>query len=166
MKYASWSALFALLLSITLISFGANANPKPRAICSFTFEAKGTDIQVLIGYSKLRGEGKILCVNADREAEELPFKITIGTPVIFPRLSFAPSLVVRGGADSIEVPQGGAKSILDQYITMDFRAAIGTAGYANFLGLVGEKNKLEFTLALDNIEGFGIAVGGTQITIE
>ena len=136
------------------------------ATCNLAFEAKGTDIQILIGYSKLVGRGEIACVDTTGKQEKLKIKVTVGTPVIFPRVAFAPSLIVHGGASGIGILKGGPKVLLDRYLTIDVRGALGTAGFARALVLEGENNGLSFNLGLEDVEGFGIAVGATHVSLE
>ncbi len=163
---------FSLPLLVTVLSVcaavsprRANANPA-GATCSLEFEAKGTDIQILIGYSKLKGNGRIICIDNAGKAAALPFKITIGTPVIFPRVSFVPSLVVRGRASGIVILKGGPQVILGKYLTIDVRGALGGSGFAKSMALEGQDGDLSFNLEMDDVEGFGIAVGGTIVTFE
>lgn len=165
MNYRSQFFLMALALLFACPRANAAASPV-TSTCSFSFEAKGTDIQILIGYSKLKGSGKITCVNqATMKSEELPFTITIGTPVLFPRIAFAPSLVVHGEASGITILKGGPKVLIGKYLTVDIRAAIGK-GFARSLALEGQDNDLSISLDLEDIEGFGIAVGGTVVNLQ
>lgn len=163
MKHPFLLPLFAaVFIAISLPSAQAFA----QATCALEFQAKGTDIQILIGYSKLVGKGKITCVDASGKAENLPIKVTVGTPVFFPRISFAPLLTVNGAASGIQILKGGARVLLDKYLTVDIRAAIGHAGVAKSLALEGETNGLSFGLDLDDVDGFGLAVGATNVTLE
>ncbi len=163
---------FSLLLLVTGLSVlgvisPLPANAKPAgSTCSLEFEAKGTDIQILIGYSKLKGSGRIACIDDSGKAEVLPFKMTIGTPVIFPRVSFVPSLVVRGRASGIAILKGGPQVILGKYLTIDIRGALGGSGFAKSMALEGQDGDLSFNLEIDDVDGFGIAVGGTIVTLE
>lgn len=157
--------LSALIFSALFInSFPANA-VTGGTTCNLEFEVHGRDIQILIGYSKLKGSGHIWCVDATGVREELPVNVTIGTPLLFPRVSFAPSLTIRGVATGIAILKGGPKAILGKYDTIDLRAAVG-GGIGTSLALSGEDNGLTITLGLQDVEGFGIAVGGTIVAIE
>lgn len=158
---------FVLLAALAFVEGSAEIVHAAPAIthCQLQFEAKGTDIQVLVGYSKLKGRGQIVCVAPDSRRENLAIKIQIGTPIIFPRVSFAPSLSVHGASGDIQVLKGGPRAILGRYLTVDIRAALGD-GFASTLALQGENNGLTFELGLDDVEGFGIAVGGTVVQIE
>lgn len=160
------SLALAMLVTVFCI-FPVHANAAATSTtCSLEFEAKGTDIQILIGYSKLKGQGRITCIDGARKVEELPFKITIGTPVIFPRVSFVPSLVVHGRASGIAILKGGPQVLIGKYLTIDIRGAIGGAGFAKSMSLEGQDNDLSFDLEMDDVDGFGIAVGGTIVTLE
>lgn len=163
MKHLLLLPLFAaVFISSALVPLKASA----QGTCSLEFQAKGTDIQILIGYSKLVGRGKIICTEASGPTETLPIKVTVGTPVFFPRISFAPSLTVNGRASGIQILKGGARVLLDKYLTVDIRAAIGHAGVAKSLALEGQNNGISFSLDLDDVDGFGIAVGATNVTLE
>jgi hypothetical protein len=157
----------ALIFSASLFgSFSAQAVTVAGAsTCNLEFEVKGRDIQILLGYSKLKGAGRIWCIDAAGTREELPIKVTIGTPLLFPRISFAPSLTVRGAASGIAILKGGPQVLLGKYNTIELRLAVG-GGFGTSLALSGEDNGLAITLGLQDVEGFGIAVGGTIVTIE
>lgn len=130
------------------------------------FRAEGRDIQILLGYSRLKGTGRILCVSsADSQTTEMKMKVTIGTPVLFPRIAFAPSLVVHGRAEGIRILKGGPRVLFGDYLTLDFRAAAG-AGIGAMLTLEGQDSGVTIQLSLENVEGFGIAAGGTRVTFE
>ena len=154
--------LSALALSALLLIPGL---ARASSTCNLEFQVHGRDIQFLLGYSKLNGSGHIWCVDASGVREELPVKVTIGTPVFFPRVSFAPSLTVRGAATGINILKGGAQVLLGKYDTVDLRIAAG-GGVGTSLALSGQDNGLTITLGLQDVEGFGIAVGGTIVTIE
>lgn len=163
------SILFPLLFLVPALAPETSMalSPTPYT-CDLEFTAKGTDIQILIGYSKLVGRGKISCVNTrarDLPPVEIPVKVTIGTPVLFPRVSFAPSLVVRGLATGIGILKGGPEVLLGKYLTVDARISVH-AGVGASLSLEGQDNAIFISLGLQGVEGFGIAVGGTVVELE
>ena len=158
----------SLILSVFGSAFGAQAHaqaPTGSSNCHLNFEVKGTDIQILVGYSRLRGRGVIVCRDNAGTSTSTDMKVTIGTPVLFPRISFAPSLTVRGAADKIRILKGGPQVIFGKYMTLDIRVAIG-GGVGTSLALEGEDNGLTINLGLQDVEGFGLAAGGTIITFE
>ncbi|MBN8541546.1 MAG: hypothetical protein J0L82_14225 [Deltaproteobacteria bacterium] len=155
-----------LLFSLLTIAGGsANAQVVGESTCSFSFEVKGTDIQVLIGRSKLNGYGTIRCEDPHGNTEVLNVKVTVGTPVLFPRIAFAPSVVVRGESTGITVPNGGPQGLLGQYLTVDIRGSL-TSGAGATLSILNDDSGLALNLVLVGVEGFGIAVGGTIVTLE
>ena len=133
--------------------------------CQLNFEVKGTDIQILVGYSRLKGQGVITCRDDAGQTTSTKMKVTIGTPVLFPRISFAPSLTVRGASDEIRILKGGPAVIFGKYLTLDIRIAVG-GGRGTSLALEGEENGLSINLSLQDVEGFGLAAGGTIVTFE
>lgn len=153
------------LLAIFLISPSAKAAVSGPSVCNLRFEVRGTDIQVLIGKSKLNGTGEVICRDSQGNQEVLNVKVNVGTPVLFPRLAFAPSVVVRGESQNISVPSGGARGLLGQYLTVDVRGSLSSGAGAN-LALLSDNSGLALNLTLVGVEGFGIAVGGTIVTIE
>jgi hypothetical protein len=160
----------ALILTIvfSLITFSggsASAQVGGKSTCSFSFEVKGTDIQVLIGRSKLNGSGTIRCEDLYGNTESMNVKVTVGTPVLFPRIAFAPSVVVRGESTGINVPSGGPQGLLGQYLTVDIRGSL-TSGAGATLSIINDDSGLALNLVLVGVEGFGIAVGGTIVTLE
>lgn len=145
-------------------ALAASLAPSLRSTCSLTFTVKGTDIQILIGHSKLTGKGLISCHDERGHDSSLPVRVKIGTPVLFPRFSFSPSLTVHGSAQDIQVPRDGAKFLLGDYLTVDVTAAF-SGGIGKSLDLQGETNGLALKLKLDDVDGFGLAVGATRVTI-
>lgn len=163
-----FTTLIAALASVVLglaTSPSASAAVSGPANCDLRFEVKGTDIQILIGKSKLKGSGEIFCQDAQGNQELLNVKVNVGTPVLFPRIAFAPSVVVRGESKNIGVQSGGAKSLLGQYLTVDVRGSLSSGAGAN-LALLSEDSGLALNLTVVGVEGFGIAVGGTIVSIE
>lgn len=156
------SFVFSLL---TFSGGSANAQVIGKSTCSFAFEVKGTDIQVLIGRSKLNGYGVIHCEDSYGNIETLNVKVTVGTPVLFPRIAFAPMVVVRGESSGITVASGGPKGLLGQYLTVDIRGSL-TSGAGATLSIFNDDSGLALNLVLVGVEGFGIAVGGTLVNIE
>lgn len=154
---------------LTLLAASAEAQASGPingpSVCSFAFEVKGTDIQVLIGRSKLNGSGIIRCEDAYGNSEALNVKVTVGTPVLFPRIAFAPSVVVRGESTGINVQSGGPRGLLGQYLTVDIRGSL-TSGAGATLSIFNDDSGLALNLVVVGVEGFGIAVGGTIVTIE
>lgn len=162
------SKMLLLTIFLALVSTfapPAEAQISGKSTCDFGFEVKGTDIQVLIGRSKLNGFGTIRCDDSYGNSEILNVKVTVGTPVLFPRIAFAPSVVVRGESTGITVPSGGARSLLGQYLTVDIRGSI-TSGAGAILSILNDDTGLALNLVLVGVEGFGIAVGGTIVTLE
>ena len=167
------SRAFVFLVGFIFFGFFLSLSPSraqavldaPTTTCRLEFQVKGTDIQILLGYSKLRGKGKIECFDPSGAREERPIKVTIGTPLLFPRISFAPSLVVRGRAEKIKILKGGPQVLLGSYNTLDVRAAL-VAGAAAIVALEGEDNGILINLNLHDVEGFGLAAGGTVVTFE
>lgn len=155
------ASFFAALLSPNF----AEAQVSGKSTCSFSFEVKGTDIQVLIGRSKLNGSGTIRCEDSYGKSESMNVKVTVGTPVLFPRLAFAPSVVVRGEASGITSLSGGPRALLGQYLTVDVRGSL-TSGAGATLSIFNDDSGLALNLVLVGVEGFGIAVGGTMVNIE
>lgn len=158
-----------LALSIPLVVLfmagAANASTSGPVTCDLRFEVKGTDIQILIGKSKLKGTGEIVCQDANGNQENLNVKVNVGTPVLFPRIAFAPSVVVRGESKNIGVQSGGARGLLGQYLTVDIRGSLSSGAGAT-LTLLSENTGLALNLTVVGVEGFGIAVGGTIVSIE
>jgi hypothetical protein len=113
---------FSLLVRVEQVQADT---PSGSSICHLNFEVKGTDIQILLGYSRLRGQGVITCVDAVGKTTSTNMKVTVGTPLLFPRISFAPSLTVRGAADQIRILKGGPEVIFGKYMTLDIRFAFG-----------------------------------------
>lgn len=136
-----------------------------EAVCDFQFSVKGIDVQIFIGKSKLKGTGVIQCQDAAGNTETLNVKVKMGTPFIFPRLAFAPSIAIQGESHGIHVRSGGASSILGNYLTVDVRGSISSGAGAT-LSLLSEDSGLALSLTAVGVEGFGIAVGGTIVTIE
>ncbi len=165
----SINTLFGLApLVFVLVFFNApfaESQVSGQSTCSFAFEVKGTDIQVLIGRSKLNGTGVIRCEDTYGNKESLNVKVTVGTPVLFPRIAFAPSVVVRGESTGITILSGGPKGLLGEYLTVDIRGSLTTGGGAT-LSIFNDDSGLALNLMLVGVEGFGIAVGGTFVTIE
>ncbi len=165
--------VFATCLLMTLFtSHDAQAEapaPAGSSDCALEFRAEGRDIQILLGYSRLRGTGRIVCVQNNGpdagKATESEMKVSIGTPVLFPRISFAPSLVVHGRAKNIRILKGGPSVLFGDYLTLDFRAAVGS-GVGAMLTLEGQENGVSIALDLENVEGFGIAAGGTRVSFQ
>ena len=135
------------------------------ALCDLRFEVKGTDIQILIGKSKLKGSGEIYCRDAQGNQESLNVKVNVGTPVLLPRIAFAASVVVRGESKNISVQSGGPRGLLGQYLTVDVRGSLTSGAGAN-LALLSEDSGIALNLTVVGVEGFGIAVGGTIVSIE
>lgn len=159
---------FVLTFASGLITFftpPAGAQVVGKSTCSFAFDVKGTDIQVLIGRSKLNGSGLIRCEDSYGNTEVLNVKVTVGTPVFFPRIAFAPSIVVHGEAKGISVPSGGPQSLRGQYLTVDIIGSL-TTGAGATLSILNDDSGLALSLVIVGVEGFGIAVGGTLVTIE
>lgn len=166
---SQFAQLVTAFLALLLVSFGTAsqapaATPGP-AVCDLRFEVKGTDIQILIGKSKLKGTGEIFCRDNQGNQETLNVKVNVGTPVLFPRIAFAPSVVVRGESKNIGIPSGGARGLLGQYLTVDVRGSLSSGAGAN-LALLSEDSGLALNLTVVGVEGFGIAVGGTIVSIE
>jgi hypothetical protein len=158
--------IISFLFSLLTFSGGlANAQVVGKSTCSVSFEVKGTDIQVLIGRSKLNGYGVIRCEDSYGNIETLNVKVTVGTPVLFPRVAFAPTVVVRGESTGITVPRGGPQGLLGQYLTVDIRGSL-TSGAGAKLSIFNDDSGLALNLVLVGVEGFGIAVGGTLVNIE
>jgi hypothetical protein len=126
---------------------------------------KGTDIQILLGKSKLNGTGEIRCRDSQGNEERLVVKVNVGTPVLFPRLAFAPFVVVRGESQRIPVQAGGPKGLLGQYLTVDVRGSLTSGAGAN-LAIISEESGVALNLTVVGVECFGIAVGGTIVSIE
>ncbi len=167
--FASWMAFlaasFIAFILSTFASSSAFAVVSGPASCDLRFEVKGTDIQILIGKSKLKGTGEIFCRDAQGNQESLNVKVNVGTPVLFPRIAFAPSVVVRGESKNIGVQSGGPRGLLGQYLTVDIRGSLTSGAGAN-LSLLSEDTGLALNLTVVGVEGFGIAVGGTIVSIE
>lgn len=160
--FAATAFIFALLNFSTP---SASAQVSGKSTCAFSFEVKGTDIQVLIGRSKLNGSGVVRCEDTYGNSESLNVKVTVGTPVLFPRIAFAPSVVVRGESTGITVLSGGPRGLLGQYLTVDIRGSLSSGAGAT-LSILSDDSGLALNLVLVGVEGFGIAVGGTIVTIE
>lgn len=163
-------ASFLATIFLAKPSFAADSSaPAGSSDCALEFRAEGRDIQILLGYSRLKGVGRIVCVynNGPRAGEsvESKMKATIGTPILFPRISFAPSLVVHGRAKNIRILKGGPSVLFGDYLTLDFRAAAGS-GVGAMLTLEGQENGVSIDLDLENVEGFGIAAGGTRVSFQ
>lgn len=157
--------VFVVLAIVGSFSLPSTATAATLLNCNLEFQVKGTDIQILIGYSRLRGAGSIACLDPSEKQVILPIKVTIGTPILFPRVSFAPSLIVRGAATGIRVLADGPAALRGKYLTLDIRAALGQ-GAASILDLESEDGGTVIQLRLHDVEGFGLAVGGTIVTIE
>lgn len=158
------------LIGAALLAMGTLVGPSQAraasvSTCSLEFQVKGTDIQILVGYSRLRGIGSVSCIDASGKQTSLPVKVTVGTPILFPRVSFAPSLVVRGAATGIQILDKGPEALRGKYLTLDIRVALGQ-GAASILQLESEDGGTVIQLGLHDVEGFGLAVGGTIVTIE
>ena len=164
-------ATFLLFNFTTPNSARAAEAPAPAGSsdCALEFRAEGREIQILLGYSRLRGTGRIVCVQKNGpeagKATEAKMKVTMGTPVLFPRIAFSPSLVIHGRAKNIRILKGGPSVLFGDYLTLDFRAAVG-GGIGAILTLEGEDNGVSIGLDLENVEGFGIAAGGTRVTFK
>lgn len=160
------SLFFAFVTIFSVTSFSvASADT-----CALEFTAKGRDLQILVGYSHLKGKGLIKCVDDHRRSTALPIRVTFKTPILFPRFSLSPTVTVHGVASGIQVPPetrrgppGGAPAILGSYLTVNATAAVGE-GAGTSLDLQGEDNQTPINLKLENIEGFGVAIGATQVT--
>ena len=85
---SQFAQLVTAFLALLLVSFGtasqAPAATRGPAVCDLRFEVKGTDIQILIGKSKLKGTGEIFCRDNQGNQETLNVKVNVGTPVLFP----------------------------------------------------------------------------------
>lgn len=158
---------FSTIFSLSSFPSRADAEVAPigSSMCHLNFEVKGTDIQILIGYSRLKGRGVIVCRDEAGQTTSTDMKVSIGTPVLFPRISFAPSLIVRGAADGVRILKGGPSVLFGKYMTLDIRLAVG-GGVGTSLALEGEDNGLSINLGLQDVEGFGLAAGGTIVTFE
>lgn len=152
----------AIVLSwvLGIASNNAEASTKPW-VCKLAFDARGTDIQILIGYSKISGLGDITCTNQqDGQKTSQRVGVVLGTPVVFPRISFGPSIHVRGKA-SVPMDSGDPRAFLGTYLTVDARLGRSVL----MLQLLKQNSSLAFDLDLEGVDGFGIAVGGTTIEI-
>lgn len=138
---------------------------EPLWTCGMEMEVSGMDIQILVGYSKLEGTGKISCVDIAGNTEVLPVKVTMGTPVLFPRLAFAPAISIKGLATGIGLASGGPSALLGNYLVVDAKIAVG-AGLGGSLALLGQSNAVTINMGIQGVEGFGIAVGGTFVKLE
>jgi len=163
------STVKAFTLSLALLLGGLTFSERSEAAsvltCGLDFQVKGTDIQILVGYSRLRGVGTISCIDASGKKTSLPIKVTVGTPILFPRVSFAPWLIVRGSATDVKFLGQGPETLRGKYLTLDIRVAVDR-GAASILALESEDGSIVIDLILDDVEGFGLAVGGTIVTIE
>lgn len=145
---------------LTLFPQNAEAAAKPW-LCNLEFDARGTDIQILIGYSKISGIGEITCINQlDGETISRRVGVTLGTPIVFPRISFGPSVHVIGSA-SVPMDSGEPRALLGTYLTVDARLGHSIL----MLQLLKQNSSFAFDLNLRGVDGFGIAVGGTTIEI-
>lgn len=152
-----------LTTSLILFSFSEMASAaQPDWICSLSFQGKGTDIQLLVGYSKIIGKGTLDCVNVNGVHDTRVIQATLGTPIVFPRIAFSPSIVIRGTASGITLYQRAPASLIDSYTAVDMM--IGR-DYM-LLKLLNPDSDLNFDLNLKGVEGFGIAVGGTMLTLK
>lgn len=160
---------FSLMATTVFLSLGllpglsenAEAAPQKPWVCKLQFDARGTDIQILIGYSKISGLGDITCTNQqDGQTTSQRVGVVIGTPVVFPRISFGPSIHVIGTA-TVPMDSGDPRAFLGTYLTVDARLGRSIL----MLQLLKQNSSLAFDLDLEGVDGFGIAVGGTKVEI-
>ncbi|MBK7891319.1 MAG: hypothetical protein IPJ84_10865 [Bdellovibrionales bacterium] len=150
----------SLIFGLSFAPNNAEASTKPW-VCKLEFDARGTDIQILIGYSKISGLGDITCTNQqDGQTTSQRVGVVLGTPVVFPRISFGPSIHVKGTA-SVPMDSGDPRAFLGTYLTVDARLGRSIL----MLQLLKQNSSLAFDLDLEGVDGFGIAVGGTTVEI-
>ena len=163
-KFLASMMMMAALVGVNSASAQARLQ-EPLWTCGLELEVSGMDVQILVGYSRLEGAGKISCVDIAGNTEVLPVKVSMGTPVLFPRLAFAPSITIHGVATGIGLASGGPSALLGNYLVVDARLAVG-AGLGGSLALLGQQNAVTINLGIQGVDGFGVAVGGTFVTLE
>lgn len=157
----------ALMIAIAALVTGAISNTAEAHslyACGLKFMAHGSDVQFLIGHEEISGHGKVVCRSSKGKKVEMPVKITISAPFIFPRVAFEPHVCMRGVATGVGLITDPAQ-ILGQYLVVDARAAVGV-GASVSASLHGYNNGLSLNMSLAAVEGLGIAAGASILTVE
>lgn len=164
--------LFNGLAALAVVATAFVATPKAEAriespvyTCALKFQARGTDVQILVGYSKVSGHGTISCVDSIGNEQHMPVNVTFWSPAVFPRISIQPNVRVSGIASGIGVNFGGPSALLGRYLTVEAKAGVGPAGAGAAIALHGQNNAATINLSLMNVKGFGITAGATLVDI-
>jgi len=166
MKAFVFATLAVLGLSFASPVAQANWNEvkSPFWTCDLHFNARGTDVQFVIGYNKIKGYGELNCIDSYGLRETIPLYIEIGTRLVAPRLSFRPKVNIYGWASGIGLATD-PQDLIDDYRTVEVTGAVGVgAGVA--LALQGNRNSATINLGLQGLtRSFGLAVGYTKVSL-
>jgi hypothetical protein len=135
----------------------------PLFQCALTFEAEGGGVQIIAGFFKLSGEGKIRCLDIAGNIEEIPVKVTLKTKPLALNVGIG-AFEMAGIATGVGVATG-PEALLGKYIVADAQAAIGVGVGAN-LSVRGGSEALTMNLGVNVTKGLGLQVGVTQMKIE
>ncbi len=158
-------------LMMLVVSFGmtaaassdSNELKQPFYQCALTFKAQGGGLQLIIGSFKLKGHGKIRCVDIAGNTEVIDVKVTVGGSPVSPNLAIG-KFHIAGAATGIGVATG-PEALLGTYYTAGGRAAF-IVGAGTNLSVHGGGEALTLNLGVSLERGLGLQVGFNRIKIE
>lgn len=161
-------AIFGLMMMVgmtglTAVADDTNELKQPFYQCALTFRAQGGGVQFIVGAFKLKGLGKIQCVDIAGNTQELDVKVTLGGSPIAPNLAIG-KFRVAAIASGIGVATG-PEALLGTYYTAGGRAAV-VVGAGGVLAVHGGSEALTLNLGLSLERGLGVQVGLNRLKIE
>ena len=161
-------AILGLLMAVISTGIKAEASEinelkQPLFECALTFKAQGGGIQFIVGSFKLKGRGKIHCVDIAGNKQEMNVKVTMGGSPVAPNIAIG-TFKVAGVASGIGVATG-PEALLGTYYTAGGRAAF-IIGAGTNLAVHGGAEALTLNLGVSLEKGVGLQVGLNRMRIE
>ncbi|MBT3984105.1 MAG: hypothetical protein HOE90_22305 [Bacteriovoracaceae bacterium] len=156
------------LLGLILLAFSMGISSQASAStdlwnCALKFNLKGRGAQIIFGSFSLKGKGEITCVSLEGDVETSDVFIKIGGRPLGLRIALGRYSVVGGGYN-IAVSDG-VDSLLGNYAVVNMTGSLGTGAGAT-IAAISNENSLGLNLTLEAVNGFGINVGLSRMSIE
>lgn len=156
-------AAVAVLVTLSVCAY-ANEPIVPAWVCNLSFAGQSKGVQVIVGKAKVQAAGRLTCVSAGSEVEEIPVNITLGSSIVAPRVAIG-KLSFVGQALEIGLLTNDPADLLGSYAVVQGQAAIGI-GAGVMVAAHTKLPALSIKIALQFTKGLGINAGLTHMKIE